>query len=167
MGQCFKSQGQKSIPGQNCRRLAVNFVIGGLAPPKVVVVHGGQIVMNKGICVNHLKGGRRQKEIFPVAPHSVGCGHQKDGAQAFAPCHKAVLHGFFQRLIKGHATLQFFLKAFFGKLPPPLPYFLKIHNHSSINKGWGSVSSPTTTFIASSAAFSASRHFCAKSTPSA
>src|SRR5690606_23673544 len=44
-----KGLGEKRISGQNGHRLAEHLVIGRLAAAKIVVVHGGKVVMDQGI----------------------------------------------------------------------------------------------------------------------
>ncbi len=46
--QHLKGRGEQAVPGQNSRGLAIHHVVGGAAPAQVVVVHGGQVVVNEG-----------------------------------------------------------------------------------------------------------------------
>ena len=50
-------QRQKAVAGQNRRRLVEGAVHRRLAAPQIVIVHGGQIVMDQRIAVHALDGG--------------------------------------------------------------------------------------------------------------
>ena len=52
-----KARGLQRVAGEDRGRLVEGAVRGGLAAPKVVVVHGGQVVMHQGIGVQHLDRG--------------------------------------------------------------------------------------------------------------
>ena len=48
----FKGQGEERVPGKDGHGIAEDDVVGGAAPPEIVVIESGQIVMNQRISVN-------------------------------------------------------------------------------------------------------------------
>ena len=66
----LKGIGQQSIPCQHGHPFSKHLMVGGLAPAKIVVIHGGQIVMDQGIGMDHLQGaGNRQGILHIPAQH--------------------------------------------------------------------------------------------------
>ena len=63
------------------------YVIGWFSSTKVVVVHGGQIVVNEGHGVDHFQGdGRGHGDLLGSAKHFAG-GQAEDGSDALASGH--------------------------------------------------------------------------------
>ena len=93
----LKGQRQQPVPGQNGHAFPVDAMVCGLSPSQVVVVHGGQIVMDEGIGVNHFHRAGPWHRLLPCAARRVAGGQQQHGAQAFAAGHEAVAHGAQQR----------------------------------------------------------------------
>jgi hypothetical protein len=71
-------------------------VTGGLAAAEVVVVEGGEVVVDEGVGVEHLQGCAEVGYSFGVGfgacDHACGL-HAEDGAEALAACEGAVTHG--------------------------------------------------------------------------
>ena len=75
----FKGAGEQGIPSQDRRGIAIHLVVGRPATPQIVVVHGGQIVMDQRHGVDHLQrrcGGQRQ---LGIATSQLTAGQAKDG----------------------------------------------------------------------------------------
>ncbi|MNC41967.1 hypothetical protein D3C75_907620 [compost metagenome] len=80
--------GQKRIPRQNSHRIAKHLVVGGFAAAEVVIVHGGKIIMDQGIGVDHLDGiGRITRRLRAASRRFSGC-IDKNRPQALASGHK-------------------------------------------------------------------------------
>ena len=58
-GHHLKGSGQQGIPGEDRHGLAVHLVVGGSAATQVIVIHGGEVVMDQRHRVDHLQGHRR------------------------------------------------------------------------------------------------------------
>ncbi len=73
----------------------------GLATAKVIIIHGGQIVMDQGIAVKAFESGTRSRGCLGV-PAKQGCAllHQ-EGPQALAAVQRAVAHGR-QKMLRTH-----------------------------------------------------------------
>ena len=76
--------GQQRVPGQDRHGFPKHLVIGEAAAPEIVVVHGGQIVVDERIGVNHLECAGCGQNRLVGSPADIGCGKAEDGAQAFA-----------------------------------------------------------------------------------
>ena len=63
--------GEEPVSGQDGVGLPEDLVIAGLAPAHVVVVHGGQVVMDKGIGVDHLEGAREGQGVLITSAHEL------------------------------------------------------------------------------------------------
>jgi len=84
------------IPFPECKEPTEDFMVRELAAPVVVVVHGGQIVMDQRIGMDQLKGrGERQDGWSSSADRFVGRDGQ-DRPHALAPGEQAVAHGLVQ-----------------------------------------------------------------------
>jgi hypothetical protein len=59
-------------------------VAGRLSAAQLVVVHGGQVVMNQRIGVDHLDGGCQREDGGGVAPERLGGGERQHRANALA-----------------------------------------------------------------------------------
>ena len=69
-------------------------MVGRLAPPQIVVVHAGQVIMNQTHGVDHLqRNGGGHGLLLSPAKHFRG-GQTQDGADALPPGHEAIQHGF-------------------------------------------------------------------------
>ena len=55
-GEGFEGEGGHGVAGENGERFAEDFVIGGLAAAEVIIVHGGEIVVDEREGVNELDG---------------------------------------------------------------------------------------------------------------
>ena len=56
VGDELKRPGLEAVTDQDRRGLVVGFVQGGLAPAQVVVVHGGEVVVDQGVGVDQFDG---------------------------------------------------------------------------------------------------------------
>ncbi|CAN4032121.1 aminoacyl-tRNA hydrolase, partial [Dysosmobacter welbionis] len=81
----------EGVPRQHGQRLAVDLVVGGLAPAQVVVVHAGQVIVDQGVGVDQLQGAGHGQGRLPVRkarqPGKLQGQHRPD---ALAPRQQAV-----------------------------------------------------------------------------
>ena len=67
-----------------------------LAAPQIVVVHGGQVVVDQRVRVQELQREARYQRDIIRFPDGLGRGEAEDGPDAFAPAEKAIAHGLVQ-----------------------------------------------------------------------
>ena len=91
--QLLKGGGEEGVPCQDGGGLAVDHVVGGPAPTQVVVVHGGQVVVNQGVGVHHLHRAGKGQRLRPVPPAQAAGLQGEDWADALAPGQQGVFHG--------------------------------------------------------------------------
>ena len=94
----FKGAGEQGIARQDRVGLAVHLVIGGPAAAQIVVVHGGQIVMDQRHGVNHLQRHRRGHRQFAVAAGQLTGRQAEDRPQALAARQQRIAHRLAQAL---------------------------------------------------------------------
>ena len=86
----------QGVSRQHRQGLAVDLVVGGLAPAKVVVVHAGQVVVDQGVGVDHLHRAGGGHGVIPVKslfPRQAGKFQGQHRPQPLAAGEKAVAHG--------------------------------------------------------------------------
>ncbi len=94
--QGLEGHGQQRVPRQQGHGLAEHHVIGGLAPPELVIVHTGQVIVDQRVGVNHFHSGGGAKALLP--PHGALTAHyprgkeQQERPEALAPGEDAVPH---------------------------------------------------------------------------
>ena len=100
MGSCgdgLEGEGLEGVAGEDGDGFAEDDVAGGLAAAEVVVVEGGEVVVDEGVGVEHLEGCAEVGYAFGVtsagACDHAGGFHAEDGAEAFAAGEDAVAHG--------------------------------------------------------------------------
>jgi hypothetical protein len=79
-GDQLEGQGEERVAGQDGHGFAEHLVIGQPAPPVVVVVHGGQVVVDERVGVDQLERARRGDDRLGAAPHPLGPRDDQDGA---------------------------------------------------------------------------------------
>ena len=89
----MKGFGQKSIPGEDGDGFPENLVVGRLSPPEVVVVHGGEVVVDQGIGMDELESAGHGEGLSRPAPDGVGGSENQDRAESFPSRKEAVSHG--------------------------------------------------------------------------
>ncbi len=97
LGENFKSDGQERVAREDSDAFAKNFVTCGAPAAQVVVVHAGEVVMNEGIGVDAFHGAGGGEGVFGKAAAEFRGREGEGGAQALAPCKKAISH----RLVDG------------------------------------------------------------------
>ena len=90
--------GEQGVARENGRGFVEGLVAGGMPTAQIVVVHGGQIVVNERVGVNHFKScGKGQQgfgDVFgPVFGAGAGHGQAEHGPQSLASGKQAVAHG--------------------------------------------------------------------------
>jgi hypothetical protein len=91
----LKGESLERVSCEDGDGFAEDDVAGGLAAAEVVVIEGGEVVVDEGLSVNHLQGcaeiGCPGWDFCTAADHSGGF-HTEDGAEAFAAGEDAVAH---------------------------------------------------------------------------
>ena len=94
VGKDLESQRQQCIACKNRGRLVEGLVHGRPAAPQIVVVHGGQIVMNKGVTMHAFeRAGRIQRLLRADAEQRRALDHQ-EGPEPLAAAERAIAHRF-------------------------------------------------------------------------
>ena len=92
----LEGEGLEGVAGEDGDGFAEDYVAGGLAAAEVVVVEGGEVVVDEGVGVDHLDGcaevGCAFGDVAGAGDHAGGF-HAEDGAEAFAAGEGAVAHG--------------------------------------------------------------------------
>ena len=85
--------GQKAVTREDSDSFAIDAVVCGATSTEIIVVHAGEIVVNKGVGVNAFNGasGGNGKGLF--SSNGSSSGEAEDGTKAFAPCEKTIAHG--------------------------------------------------------------------------
>ena len=106
VGQNGKRQGLQGIARQDGCAFIEGLVYGGLATTQVVVIHGGQVVVDQRVGVDQLDG--RRGGVQGVVFCSQGAPRQIDQqrAQALAAHQQAVAHGCLQARLDGGPRLE-------------------------------------------------------------
>ena len=103
-GDGLEGEGLEGVAGEDGDGFAEDDVAGGLAAAEVVVVEGGEVVVDEGVGVEHLEGcaevGCAFGDVGCAADHAGGF-HAEDGAEAFAAGEGAVAHGAVDGVGKG------------------------------------------------------------------
>ena len=93
-GEHFKGAGLQRVAGEDGDGFAKDHVAGGLAAAQVVVVEGGQVVVDERVGVQHLDG---RAQVFDAAGQRAGNGDGglvgEQRAQALAARKGGVAHG--------------------------------------------------------------------------
>ncbi len=96
IGDGLEGEGLQGVAGEDGGGFAEEDVAGGLAAAKVVVVEGGEVVVDEGVGVEHLEGGTEVGDAFGIVAgacdHAGGL-HAEYGAETFAAGEGAVAHG--------------------------------------------------------------------------
>ena len=93
LGDEVEGFGLEGITGKDGDGFAKDFVGGGAATTKVVVVHGGEVVVDEGVGVEELGGAGGEEGVGLGASAGFGGGEGEDGPKAFAACKDGVAHG--------------------------------------------------------------------------
>src|SRR5579871_2799731 len=94
LAQEAESQGEQTVTGENRRRLVERLVNGWLAPSQIVVVHGGQVVMDQRIRMYAFDcGGHPAKRPAIDSEDAPALLHQKC-TEPLAAAQCRIAHGF-------------------------------------------------------------------------
>jgi hypothetical protein len=115
-------------------------VAGGLAAPEVIVVEGGEVVVDEGIGVEHLEGSAEVSYafgiVFGACDHS--CGFEaEDGTETLAASEGAVAHGAMDGVREGVGCGQKAFEGGIGELRAgeKQGFYIGLHLVSMINHG--------------------------------
>jgi hypothetical protein len=96
LGDGLEGEGLEGVAGEDGDGFAEDDVAGGLAAAEVVVVEGGEVVVDEGVGVDHLEGCAESIgsgwEVAGACDHASGF-HAEDGAEALATGEGGVAHG--------------------------------------------------------------------------
>jgi len=95
-GEEFKGEGVEAVAGEDGEAFAVDFVVGGATAPEVVVVHGGEVIMDEGEAVDHFEGGgggHGDAEGAVLAAGGLVAEEDEGGSDAFAGAEEGIGHG--------------------------------------------------------------------------
>jgi hypothetical protein len=91
----LEGEGLEGVAGEDGGGLAEDDVAGGQAAAEVVVVEGGEVVVDEGIGVDHLERGTERRGLgveFLRTQNHTGGFETEDGAEAFSAREGAVAH---------------------------------------------------------------------------
>ena len=88
--------GEQGVAGQDGDVLAEDHVAGRLAAPQVVVVDGRQVVVDEGVGVDELEGGRCRQRRRQRPPETLDHGEREHGTDPLAAGQQRVPHGLAQ-----------------------------------------------------------------------
>ncbi|SBO42933.1 protein of unknown function [Cyanobium sp. NIES-981] len=115
-GHHLEGAGEQGIAGQDGVGFPVHLVIGGAAAAQVVVIHGGQIVMDQRHGVDHLQGHRRWHGPLAVTTGQLTGRQAENRPQPLAPGQQGIAH----RLAQGLRSLRT-ERSVQGRLHPQAP----------------------------------------------
>ena len=102
--------GQQGVTGQDGDSFAEDLVVGGIAAPEVVIVHGRQVVVDQGIGVDHLHGAGGWQGPLRIAAHRLAGRQHQDRPDPLAAGKDRVAHGLMQAAgpfgLFGQVTVQ-------------------------------------------------------------
>ena len=87
-----KGKGQQTVAGKDRIGLAIGNVHRRLAAAKIVVIHGGKVVVNQRIAVNAFERCADAQGGLPVAAEKGGAFHHQKGPQTLAAIQDTVAH---------------------------------------------------------------------------
>jgi len=93
----LKSLGEQGIAGQHGDAFAKDFVAREFATAIIIVIHGGQIVMDEGVCMYALDGAGQWHGVSFVAPAGRRSGQAQSRPHPFSASEKGVPHGLVDR----------------------------------------------------------------------
>ena len=132
----LEGQREKRVAGEDRDGLAEDLVIRERAAAIVVVVHGGQVIVDQRVRVDQLQRARRLHHLLRAAAHGLRAGDDEDRTQALAPCAHAVVHGAMQRGRCRRLGRQHALERFVDQRPARLHVALEVEGrHGSSSAG--------------------------------
>ena len=141
-GDGLEGEGLEGVAGEDGGGFAEDDVAGGLAAAEVVVVEGGEVVVDEGVGVEHLEGcaevGCACGDFVSAGDHAGGF-HAEDGAEAFAAGEDAVAHGAVDGVREGVGRGQKAFEGCIGELGAGVEqgFYVGIHLMLMINAGQG------------------------------
>src|SRR3989304_5099856 len=108
----FEGLGQEGVTCKNAHCLSKHLMTGQLPPAIVIIIHGGEVIVYKGVGMDHLQGtGKRKNSVSLSSGCLKGC-HGQDGANPFSSRKKAITNGAVERSRKLHLFWKISLKGF-------------------------------------------------------
>ncbi len=94
--QDVESEGQQPVAGEDRGRFVEFLVRGRLSAPQIVVVHGGQIVMDQRIAMDAFERGAGHQRLLAWDIEQRGAFSHQERAEPFAAAEAGIAHGFDQ-----------------------------------------------------------------------
>jgi hypothetical protein len=91
-GESLEGESEQGIAGEDRGSFAENFVVGGLTATQIVVVEGGEIIVNQRISVNQFESAADFDGSIGLRRKDSRGFQTEDGANAFAAGENAVTH---------------------------------------------------------------------------
>jgi len=94
-GDGLEGEGLEGVAGEDGGGFAEDDVAGGLTAAEVIVVEGGQVVVDEGVGVDHFEGGAEVGDSLGIglgACAEAGCFHAEDRTEPLAAGEGAVPH---------------------------------------------------------------------------
>ena len=89
----LKAKGLQGVAREYAQSLAEGLVDGGLPAAEDIVVHRGEVIVDKGVGVDALDGGRRPLENLLVSPEELSRNEDQERAHALPSEEEPVAHG--------------------------------------------------------------------------
>ena len=107
-GDVLEGECEERVAGEDSDVLPEDLVVGRLTAAEVVVVHAGEVVVDKGHGVDHLNGAGSGHRGGGGASNKLAGGDAEDGAHALAAGEEGVAHGLVdpQRLAERNGVVK-------------------------------------------------------------
>ncbi len=99
IAQNFESKGQQGVPRKHGSRFIESAVQRRLAAPQVVIVHAGQVIMDKRLGMHAFDGRRDAKRTTAPRPQQITDRNDKHGTETLAGTQRGIAHGICQSLV--------------------------------------------------------------------
>ena len=96
VGENVKRQGMQGIAGQDRRCLIKGTVTSGFSAPQIIVIHGGQVIMDQGVGMNEFHRAGRSVQGIHAYPQCRAGGVDQDGPDPLTAAQDGVAHGFME-----------------------------------------------------------------------
>ena len=92
MGEDGEGFCEEGIADEDGHAFAIDFMGGGAAAAEVIIIHAGEVIMNKGVGVHDFDGAGGGEGVFNFASAGLRGGEGEDGAETFTTGKDGVAH---------------------------------------------------------------------------
>ena len=85
IGEDVEGEGQQAVAGENCGGLVERLVRGRAAAAEIVVVHGGEVVVDEAVAVDAFDAQAARKGASPAAPSAGAVSMVRNGRRRLPP----------------------------------------------------------------------------------